>query len=98
LFQLKRMGYDDAEFFFNGWDKDIGRVARQLIEVRKGANPDIRLAIVRKMIEIIRAQESGDIVWVSRRMNRQVPLSARPADNAALEDFLMREFFSGEPR
>jgi len=98
LFQIKRMGYDDAEFFFNGWDKDIGRVARQLIEVRKGANPDIRLAIVRKIIEIIRAQETGDIVWVSRRMNRQVPLSARPADNAALEDFLMREFFSGEPR
>ena len=98
LFQLKRMGYDDAEFYFNGWDNDIGRVARQLIEVRKGANPDIRLAIVRKMIAIIRAQESGDIVWVSRRMNRQVPLSARPADNAALEDFLMREFFSGEPR
>jgi hypothetical protein len=98
LFQMKRMGYDDAEFFFNGWDKDIGRVARQLIEVRKGSNPDIRLAVVRKIIEIIRAQEPGDFVWVSRRMNRMVPLSARPADNAALEDFLMREFFSGEPR
>ena len=98
VFQLKRMGYDDAEFFFNGWDKDIGRAARQLIEVRKGSNPDIRLAIVRKMIEIIRAQESGDIVWVSRRLNRMVPLSARTADNAALEDFLMREFFSGESR
>jgi hypothetical protein len=31
-------------------------------------------------------------------MNRTIPLSARPADNAALEDFMMREFFSGPPR
>jgi len=98
LFQIKRIGYDDAEFYFNGWNQDIGRVARQLIEVRKGANPDIRLAVVRKIIEIIRAHEPGDFIWVSRRMSRQVPLSARPADTAALEDFLMREFFSGEPR
>ena len=98
LFQMKRMGYDDAEFFFNGWNKDIGRVARQLIEVRKGSNPDIRLAVVRRIIEIIRAQEPGDFIWVSRRTNRMIPLSARVADNAALEDFLMREFFSGEPR
>ena len=98
LFQMKRIGYDDAEFYFNGWDKDIGRVARQLIEVRKGSNQDIRLAVVRKIIEIIRAQEPGEFIWVSRRMSRMVPLSARPADNAALEDFLMREFFSGEPR
>ena len=98
VFQIKRMGYDDAEFFFNGWDKDIGRVARQLIEVRKGSNPDIRLAVVRRIIELIRLQEPGDFIWVSRKMNRMIPLSARPADTAALEDFLMREFFSGEPR
>lgn len=98
LFQIRRLGYDDAEFFFNGWDKDIGRVARQLIEVRKGSNPDIRIAVVRKIIEIIRAQEPGDFIWVSRRANRPVPLSARPADNAALEEYLMREFFSPETR
>jgi hypothetical protein len=98
VFQIKRLGYDDAEFFFNGWSKDIGRVARQLIEVRKGSNPDIRLAIVRKIIEIIRAQEPGDFIWVSRQGSRQVQLSARPADNAALEEYLMREFFSPETR
>ena len=98
VFSIRRLGYDDAEFFFNGWSQDIGRVARQLIEVRKGANPDIRIAVVRKMIEIIRANVPGDFVWVSRRMNRNVPLSARPADNAALEEFMMREFFGGEQR
>ena len=98
MFQIRRLGYDDAEFFFNGWNKDIGRVARQLIEVRKGSNPDIRIAVVRKIIEIIRAQEPGDFVWVSRRYSRQVARSARPADKAALEEYLMREFFGGEPR
>ena len=57
---LRRLGSEDADFWFNGWNQDIGRVARQLIEVRKGANPDIRVAVVRKIIEIIRAHEPGD--------------------------------------
>jgi hypothetical protein len=93
MFQLRRLGSEDAEFWFNGWNQDIGRVARQLIEVRRGTNPDIRLAVVRRIIEIIRAQEPGDFIWVSRRLGRQVALSARPGDNAALEDFIMRDFF-----
>lgn len=98
MFQIRRIGYDDAEFIFNGWDQDIGRVARQLIEVRKGSNPDIRIAVVRKIIEIIRAHEPGDFLWVSRRASKPIALSARPADNAALEDYMMREFFGGDQR
>ena len=94
IFQIKRMGYDDAEFFFNGWNKDIGRKTKQLIEVRKGDNRDIRIAVIRKMIAIIREQEPGDFVWLSRRLGREIALSARPGDNSGLEDFMMREFFS----
>jgi hypothetical protein len=98
MFQLRRIGSDDAEFYFNGWNQDIGRVSRQLIEVRRGTNPDIRAAVVRRIIAIIRAQEPGDFVWVSRRLGRQIALSARPGDNAGLEDFMMREFFGdGRP-
>jgi hypothetical protein len=93
MFQLRRLGSEDADFYFNGWNQDIGRVAKQLIEVRRGTNPDIRLAVVRKIIEIIRAHEPGDFIWVSRRLGRQVTLSARPGDTAALEDFIMRDFF-----
>ena len=73
-------------------------MALQIIEVRKGNNPDIRIAVVRKIIEIIRAHEPGDFVWVSRRNTRGVALSARLADNAALEDYMMREFFNGDQR
>jgi hypothetical protein len=30
---------------------------------------------------------------VSRRLGRQIRLSARPGDNAGLEDFIMRDVF-----
>lgn len=93
VFQIHRLGFDDAEFYFFGWNPDIGRNSRQLIEVRKGDNPDIRIAVVRRMIVIIRDQAPEDFFWVSRRLGRNVTLSARPSDNAGLEEFLMREFF-----
>ncbi len=97
LFQMKSMDLSEAEFYFFGWDKDINRNAKQLIEVRRGDNPDIRIAVVRRMIAIIRERESGDFLFESRPSGRQVTLSARLKDNAELEAFLMQEFFS-DPR
>jgi len=38
-----------------------------------------------------------EFVWMSDRMGRRITMSARPSDNAALEDFLMQEFFP-DPR
>lgn len=93
LFQIRELHYDDAEFYFFGFDKDIRRNAKQLIEVRKGDNSDIRIAVVRKMIAIIRENVPGDFLWISERLGRQVTLSARLGDNAALEDFIMRDVF-----
>jgi hypothetical protein len=93
IFQLERVGYTSAEFTFFGWNKDIRRRAKQTIEVQIGANPDIRIAVVRRMIVIIREHESEDFVWVSPRLGREVTLSARLSDNAGLENFLMQEFF-----
>jgi hypothetical protein len=87
------MGFDDAEFIFFGWNKDIRRNSRQLIQVQRGDNSDIRIAVIRRMIAIIRENESGDFVWQSKRLGRDVTLSARPGDNAGLEDFLMRDMF-----
>lgn len=93
VFQIERIGYSEAEFTFFGWNKDIRRNSRQRIVVQKGDNPDINIAIVRRMIQIIRQHEQGDFTWVSYRLGRDVTLSARPADTAGLEEFLMREFF-----
>ena len=93
LFQIRELHYDDAQFYFFGFDKDIRRDARQLIDVRKGDNTDIRIAVVRRMIAIIRESVPGDFQWVSQRLGREVTLSARPGDTAGLEDFIMRDVF-----
>ena len=93
VFQIRRMGYEDAEFMFFGWNKEMLRNNTQTIEVRRGDNPDMRTAVVRKMIGIIRDHEKGDFVWESRRQGRNVSLSARLSDTARLESFLLQEFF-----
>ncbi len=97
VFQIRRLGYESAEFVFYGWDKEIRRNTAQQIEVRKGGNSDIRIAVVRRMIAIIREYEQGDFLWESRRLDRNLTLSARPRDNAGLEEFMMHEFFD-DPR
>jgi hypothetical protein len=94
VFRIVRMGYDSAEFLFFGWNKDVRRNTQQLIEVRKGDNSDMRIAVVRKMIAMIREHTQEDFVWDSYRLNRSLNLSARPRDNAGLEEFMLREFFS----
>ena len=95
IFQVERLGLNDAEFFFYGWNKDIKRISKQMITVRRGDNPTIELAVVRRMIVLIRELTSQDFRWNSRRLGRVVNLSARADDNAGLEDFLILEFFSG---
>lgn len=94
VFQIERINLDYAEFIFHGWNKDVRRNTKQLIEVRKGNSSDIRLAVVRRMIAIIREYEQEDFLWVSQRLGRNLTLSARARDNAGLEEFMMREFFS----
>jgi hypothetical protein len=93
LFEIKRMDFDDAAFEFFGWNADMQRRTPQLIEVRKGDNSDMRIAVVRRMIAVIREYSKDDFVWRSVRHNKDYVLSARLSDNAALEDFLMHEFF-----
>jgi hypothetical protein len=93
VFQIQSMNIDYAEFLFHGWNKDVGRNTKQLIEVRRGSNNDIRIAVVRKMISIIREYEREDFIWESRRLGRSVTLSARARDTSGLEEFMMKEFF-----
>ncbi len=93
VFQIESLSLDYAEFLFHGWNKDIGRNSKQLIAVRKGDAGDIRVAVVRKMVSIIREYEKEDFVWVSQRLGRRVLLSARARDRTGLEEFMMQEFF-----
>ena len=61
------------------------RRAKQHIEVRKGTNPDIQTAIVRKMISIIREYETEDFMWLSLRLGREVKLSGTPGPTIRLQ-------------
>jgi hypothetical protein len=97
VFQIRSMAFDIGEFAFFGWNKDINRNSLQVIEVRRGNNPNMELAIARKMISIIRERSNGDFLWQSRRLGKGVWLSARPADSAELEAFIIKELFP-DPR
>ncbi len=92
LFQIRRRGFDYAEFMFYGWNENFRRDALQLIEVRKGNNSDIDIAVVRAIIEIIRKYEREDFSWYSKRIGKSLTLSARARDNGNLEEFMMQEF------
>jgi hypothetical protein len=93
VFQIRRRGYDYAEFMFYGWNQNYRRAVPQMIEVRKGGNTDIDIAVIRKIIEIIRDYEAGDFSWYSKRSGKSLTLSARARDNSGLEDFMMQEFY-----
>jgi hypothetical protein len=93
VFTVVHQSVDYAEFTFVGWNRDMGRRTKQLIEVRREGSGTIQLAVVRRMIGIIRAYEPVEFSWDSRRLGRTVVLSSRVRDSAGLEDFMLREFF-----
>ena len=80
-------------FQFRGWKREDRNNWRETIEVDAGNGGDVELAIVRRMIELIRGHYQGNFNWESHRLGRVVILSARPDDQPGLEAFLMREFF-----
>jgi hypothetical protein len=94
VFQLRHVGAISAEFLFRGWSTSSHRNTTQLVSVFKKSEPDIQTAIVKKMIEIIRDNKRDDFVWYSSRLGREITLSARPENEAQLEQFLTLEFFS----
>jgi hypothetical protein len=94
VFEVTRVGYRDAEFIFYGWNKEFRRNWATPIPVELGKNANMQIAIVRKMISIIREYEQGDFSWYSYRLGKSVTLSAAQRDNAGLEDFMMKEFFA----
>ncbi len=93
LFQLQHVGPHHAEFLFRGWKKEARRNWSQQLDVEQGTESDIRIAVVKKMIDIIRQHTQSDFTWDSHRLGRQIHLSARPEDSVGLQQFLLREFF-----
>ncbi len=93
VFQIVSMSTRVGSFSFRGWKPTSGSTWKQTIEVDAGLGGDLQLAMIRRMIELIRSHYPGDFSWESRRLGRVVTLSARPQDSEQLETFLRKEFF-----
>lgn len=98
VFEVLEKGVRTGRFAFNGWKPDSRNRWREVIEVDAGLGGDVEVAMVRRMIELIRTHYSGDFRWESHRLHRVVTLSARPEDQSGLEEFLVKEFFRGSGR
>jgi hypothetical protein len=94
VFVIVNRGSRYGTFQFRGWKREDWGGWRETIEVDAGLNGDVELAMVRRMIELIRGHYQGNFNWESHRLGRVVILSARPEDTAGLEAFLLREFFT----
>lgn len=92
VFEILSKGHRVASFSFRGWTTDRSNSYRQVIEVDAGQGGNIDLAIIRRMIQLIREHYQGSFQWDSHRLGRVVTLSARMEDNTGLESFLMQEF------
>ena len=96
VFQVLRIGTRTGEFAFNGWRPSGRNQWREVIEVDAGLHGNVQVAMIKRMIQLIRTHYSGDFYWESHRLGRVVMLSAKEEDNEGLEDFMMKEFF-GQP-
>lgn len=93
IFQVREVGLHTAQLSFKGWKNNYNNARLEIYDVQAKPNETIELAIVRKMIVIIRKDYSGDFEWESQRQGRTITKSARIEDTAELEQFLMREMF-----
>jgi type IV secretory pathway VirB10-like protein len=93
VFSLSNKTFHSADLKFRGWNPNFKRRWLQQLTVEQGAEIDVETAIVKKMIELIRKEKTGDFEWDSHRLQRVVTMSARPADTAELQAFLFKEMF-----
>ena len=93
VFEVTSIGVREGSFRFNGWHPESGDNWRESYTVDAGEGGNVQMAIVRKVIDVIRKYKKGDFDFESRRLGRTVTMSARASDTGALETFLMNELF-----
>lgn len=92
-FTLTSMSGRRATISFNGWVNNLSNQKQQFFEIEANPGQDLKLLVVKRVISFIRESYQGDFPWESRRLGKEITLSARLEDNGGLEDFLMTEFF-----
>jgi hypothetical protein len=95
VFSVTNKTFNSAQLKFKGWNPSFKRRWLSQANVELGTERDIETAIVKKMIELIRKEKTGDFDWDSHRLQRVVKLSARVEDTAELQAFLFKEMFPG---
>ncbi len=93
IFEITSLEARRASFSFNGWTNNFSSARREFFEVEAKSGQDVRVLMIKRMISLIRQHYQGDFNWESHRLNRSIVMSARPEDNAGLEEFMMLEFF-----
>jgi type IV secretory pathway VirB10-like protein len=93
VFSISNKTFHSADLKFRGWNPNFKRRWLQQVTVEQGTEIDVETAIVKKMIELIRKEKTGDFEWDSHRLQRVVTMSARPQDTAELQAFLFKEMF-----
>lgn len=93
VFSLSNRTFHSMDVKFRGWNPSFKRRWLTAVTVEQGTEQDIETAVVKKMIELIRREKTGDFEWDSHRLGRVVKLSARPQDTDQLMAFLYKEMF-----
>jgi len=93
IFSISNKTFHSMDLKFRGWNQNFKRRWLTSVTVEQGSEPDVETAVVKKMIELIRREKTGDFEWESHRLGKVVTMSARPKDTAELQAFLMKEMF-----
>ncbi|MCC2958724.1 hypothetical protein LK542_24230 [Massilia sp. IC2-477] len=93
VFSVSNKTFHSMDLKFRGWNPNFQRRWLTQVTVEQGSEPDIEIAVVKKMIELIRREKKGDFEWDSHRLGRIVKLSARAEDTDELMTFLFKEMF-----
>jgi hypothetical protein len=93
IFEIRYLGLRSAQFSFKGWKSNINTARLEVFDISASDGTEIKRAVIKKMIEIIRRDYEGDFNWESHRLRRVITLSARVEDTEALEAFMLQEFF-----
>jgi hypothetical protein len=94
VFQITSIGPRVGIFTFYGWTVDASNSTHQTISVDAGLGGDVQMAIIARMIVLIREHYKGNFQWNSRRLGKVITLSARPPDEPGLREFMRQEFFA----
>jgi outer membrane biosynthesis protein TonB len=93
VFSISNKTFHSMDLKFRGWNPNFKRRWLTSVTVEQGNEPDVETAVVKKMIELIRREKTGDFEWDSHRLGKVITMSARPRDTAELQAFLMKEMF-----